>query len=46
MPNPQQRTPILQFTGSLNISSNDLQDGYYVIMGSMNPKKPLAASVF
>jgi hypothetical protein len=46
LPQPNQRKPILQFTGDFEIPppSNGLYDGYYVIIGSSNPKNPLPSS--
>lgn len=39
----QQNLPILQFTGNFNIGSgnNELCDGYYAILGTMNQNDPL-----
>jgi hypothetical protein len=37
---PAQRSPILQFSGDLNIADG-LQDGYYVILGTRDDRNPL-----
>jgi hypothetical protein len=38
---PAEQQPILQFNGDFNIPANDLQDGYYVILGSRDATNPL-----
>ena len=41
IPDPNEQRPILQFTGDFNIPAKELRDGYYVILGTRDPKKPL-----
>ena len=38
---PTEQQPILQFNGDFNIPANDLQDGYYAILGTRDTKNPL-----
>ena len=38
---PAEQQPILQFNGDFNISGNDLQDGYYAILGTRDADNPL-----
>lgn len=38
---PTEQQPILQFNGDFNIPANDLQDGYYAILGTRDPQNPL-----
>ncbi len=38
---PQERQPILQFSGDFNIAAGGLQDGYYVILGTRDERNPL-----
>ena len=44
IPDPKQRTPILQFTGDFNIPTKELSNGYYVILGTRNKEKPLPSA--
>ena len=44
IPDPDQREPILQFKGDFNIPAKELCDGYYVILGTRDQKKPLPDS--
>lgn len=41
IPDPNQREPILQFREDFNIPAEELIDGFYVILGTRDPKKPL-----
>ncbi|RMF29890.1 MAG: hypothetical protein D6759_13020 [Chloroflexi bacterium] len=38
---PEERQPILAFSGDFNIATGDLQDGYYVILGTRDERNPL-----
>jgi hypothetical protein len=38
---PQERQPILQFSGDFNIATGDLRDGYYVLLGTRDERYPL-----
>ncbi len=42
---PTEQQPILQFNGDFNIPANDLQDGYYVILGTRDADNPLPSPV-
>jgi hypothetical protein len=37
----QEREPILQFTGDLNLAGNNVLEGYYVIVGTRDEERPL-----
>jgi hypothetical protein len=38
---PEERKPILQFHGDLNIASREVQEGYYVILGTCDKSSPI-----
>jgi hypothetical protein len=38
---PEERTPILQFTGDFNVGTRDLKAGYHVLLGSVDELYPL-----
>jgi len=42
---PEQREPILQFSGDFNIASNQMREGYYAILGSRDENKPLPSAM-
>jgi hypothetical protein len=44
IPEADQRQPILQFNGDFNIPAKELKDGFYVIIATRDPKKPLPDS--
>lgn len=48
IPEPKQREPILQFREDFSIPSKELKDGFYVILSTDDPEKPLpdASSTF
>ncbi|MCU0288903.1 MAG: hypothetical protein MUF15_21225 [Acidobacteria bacterium] len=39
--NPDEREPILQFSGDFNIAGGELKEGYYVILGTRDEQTPL-----
>jgi hypothetical protein len=38
---PEEREPILQFSGDFNLASGELQEGHYVILGTRDERCPL-----
>lgn len=38
---PEERKPILQFRGDLNIATDELKEGYYVILGTQDKQYPI-----
>jgi hypothetical protein len=38
---PEERKPILQFRGDFNIATDELKDGYYVILGTRDRQHPI-----
>jgi hypothetical protein len=42
---PEERTPILQFTGDFNVGSRDLKAGYHVLLGSVDESNPLPRQI-
>jgi hypothetical protein len=39
--NPEERQPILQFSGDFNIAGGELKEGYYVVLGTRDENAPL-----
>ena len=37
-------TPLIQFNGDLNLAGEELQEGYYIILGSLDKANPLPSS--
>ncbi len=37
----EDRQPILQFSGEFNLAAEGLNDGYYIILGTRDPRNPL-----
>jgi hypothetical protein len=38
---PEERQPILQFSGDFNIAGGELKEGYYVVLGTRDEQAPL-----